>query len=353
MIETENLTKSFGDVLAVDRLTLKVKAGEVFGFLGPNGAGKTTTIRMLTALISPTSGDAAVLGWELGREDGQIRRQVGILTEAQGLYDGLSAERNLAFFARLYEVEHIPEQVERYLRMLGLWDRRAEAVGTFSKGMRQKLAIARALLHEPQVLFLDEPTSGLDVASRVELHAIMRDLQAGGTTIILATHDMAEAEEMSDRVAIMLRGELVTIGTPMEITATGAGFTKVSVRTTEAALLSDAHAIPAAGQRQVKDDYAIFFSTDIGSTVGAIIEAIETEEDTLIDLRVERLDHALGQIVEVRARRGVALDLRRDRAGFGGTDPDRQHTLAFLFLENDDGRVAGTIQSQVDDFHFK
>ena len=213
MIQTENLTKRFGDNLAVDRLTLKVEAGEVFGFLGPNGAGKTTTIRMLTALISPTSGEATVLGWEIGREDGQVRRRVGILTESPGLYDRLSAERNLAFFARLYEVEDIPEQVERYLRMLGLWDRRAEAAGTFSKGMRQKLAIARALLHEPQVLFLDEPTSALDPEAAHMVREFIASLKHEGRTIFLCTHNLDEADRLCDRIAVF-NTRLLALDTP-------------------------------------------------------------------------------------------------------------------------------------------
>src|SRR3972149_3721036 len=156
MIETHDLTRRFDANLAVDRLTLDVRDGEIFGFLGPNGAGKTTTLRMLSALIAPTSGTARVAGYALGEQDQDIRRRGGILTEAPGLYDRLSAAYNLEFFAGLYEVDDIHGQVERYLRLLGLWERRHEAAGTFSKGMRQKLAIARALLHEPELLFLDE-----------------------------------------------------------------------------------------------------------------------------------------------------------------------------------------------------
>jgi ABC-2 type transport system ATP-binding protein len=142
--------------------------------------------------------------------------------------------------------------------------------------------------HDPPVLFLDEPTAGLDVATRVELHDLMRELQATGTTIILATHDMAEAEEMSDRVAILLKGKLATIGTPMEITATGAGLTKVSVRTGASSLSEPGLTFPAVSQQVAKDEYNIYFSTDIGPTVAAIIAYVEAREDTLIDLRVER-----------------------------------------------------------------
>jgi len=162
MIHTENLTKKFGTILAVEGLSLDVREGEVFGCLGPNGAGKTTTVRMLTSLIGPTGGSATVNGFVLGKQDTDIRRTAGVLTETPGMYDNLSAEYNLRIFAELYEVKDVKGQVEKYLRMLGLWERRFDAAGTFSKGMKQKLAIARALLHEPRLLFLDEPTAGLD-----------------------------------------------------------------------------------------------------------------------------------------------------------------------------------------------
>jgi ABC-2 type transport system ATP-binding protein len=213
MIVTENLTRRFGNILAVDNLTLTVEAGEVFGFLGPNGAGKTTTIRVLTALISPTSGKASVAGCEIGQEDGHIRRRVGILTESPGLYDRLSAERNLAFFAQLYEVEDVAGQVERYLRMLGLWDRRAERAGTLSRGMRQKLAIARALLHEPMVLFLDEPTSSLDPEAARLVRDFITSLKREGRTIFLCTHNLDEADRLCDRIAVF-NTRLLALDTP-------------------------------------------------------------------------------------------------------------------------------------------
>jgi ABC-2 type transport system ATP-binding protein len=213
MIQTEHLTKHFGDASAVEDLSLQVGEGEIFGFLGPNGAGKTTTIRMLGALIKPTSGSAAVAGFSLGEEDGQIRRRVGILTESPGLYDRLSAERNLAFFAELYDVQDVPAQVERYLRMLGLWERRSEAAATFSKGMRQKLAIARALLHEPQVLFLDEPTSGLDPEMAHLVREFIAELKIEGRTIFMCTHNLDEADRLCDRIAVF-NGRLLALDTP-------------------------------------------------------------------------------------------------------------------------------------------
>ena len=202
MIRIEGLSKRFGTSVAVEDLWLEIAPGELFGFLGPNGAGKTTTIRMLTGLIGPTSGQAWVAGHRLGQNDTELRRQVGILTEAPGLYDTLSAERNLAFFAELYGVADIPGQVERYLRLLGLWNRRSEPTATFSRGMRQKLAIARALLHEPQVLFLDEPTTGLDPEAAHLVRDFIEGLKVEGRTIFICTHNLDEADRLCDRIGV-------------------------------------------------------------------------------------------------------------------------------------------------------
>lgn len=202
MIKTVNLTREFNGTVAVDRLSLEIGKGEVFGFLGPNGAGKTTTVRMLTGLIRPTRGSARVMDYEIGTDDIHIRRNVGILTESPGMYDRLSALRNLSIYAELYEVEHVEKQVEKYLRMLGLWERRLEATGTFSKGMRQKLALARSLLHEPSVLFLDEPTAGLDPEASKLVRDFIRELKGEGRTIFLCTHNLDEADKLCDRIAV-------------------------------------------------------------------------------------------------------------------------------------------------------
>lgn len=216
MIATKALTKEFDGLTAVDRLTLDISAGEVFGFLGPNGAGKTTTVRLLTCLIEPSSGDAAVLGFQVGRDDQAIRRNVGLLTETPGLYDRLSAWQNLTIFAKLYEVEQVERQVEKYLRMLDLWDRRDDPAGTFSKGMRQKLAIARALLHEPQVLFLDEPTAGLDPQAARLIREFIAELKHEGRTIFLCTHNLDEADRLCDRVAVF-KQSLRVVDTPANL----------------------------------------------------------------------------------------------------------------------------------------
>ena len=213
MLFLENLSKSFNSAKAVDRLSFEVKEGEVFGLLGPNGAGKTTTVRMLSSLISPSSGTAFVNDYEIQKDDQNIRRCVGILTESPGLYNNLSAKFNLEIYADLYEVKNPKGQVEKYLKLLGLWDRRDDLAGTFSKGMKQKLAIARTLLHEPQVLFLDEPTAALDPESARTVREFISELRREGRTILICTHNLDDADRLCDRVGV-ISTRLLELDTP-------------------------------------------------------------------------------------------------------------------------------------------
>lgn len=217
MIETDNLTRKFGDVTAVEGLTLRVEEGEVFGFLGPNGAGKTTTVRMLCCLISKTSGEIRIGGYDAGRAEDclNIRKIVGLLPENVGLYDDLSAYRNLDFYGRLYETPESQRRdaIEHFLRMMGLWDKKDRLVGTFSKGMKQKIAIARALIHDPQVLFMDEPTANLDPESAKTVRDFILELKREKRTIFLNTHNLDEAERICDRIGV-LKTSLVAVGSP-------------------------------------------------------------------------------------------------------------------------------------------
>lgn len=215
MIETHHLTKTFDKYTAVNDLTLTVQPGEIFAFLGPNGAGKTTTMRMLACLIAPTRGEATVAGLRLGRDDDQIRARIGILTEAPGLYERLNAAQNLDFFARLYglDADTRAKQIDRYLNILGLGERKQEPVGNFSKGMKQKLSIARALLHEPQVVFFDEPTSALDPESAKVVRDFIAELKSEGRTIFLCTHNLDEADRLADRVGVF-KQHLIQVDTP-------------------------------------------------------------------------------------------------------------------------------------------
>jgi ABC-2 type transport system ATP-binding protein len=216
MIKTQGLTRWFGDLVAVNDLNLEVEKGEIFGFLGPNGAGKTTTIRMLAALIAPSSGSATIAGFHLGKENRTIRQHVGVLTETPGLYKRLSAMDNLLFFAKLYGLADPQDQVEHYLQLFELWDRRDDLAGSFSKGMRQKLAIARAMLHEPQVLFLDEPTASLDPEAAKVVRDLIETLRSEERTIFLCTHNLDEADRLCDRVALF-NTRLIAVGPPQEL----------------------------------------------------------------------------------------------------------------------------------------
>ena len=217
MIDTENLTKKFGDLTAVDSVTLHVNDGEVFGFLGPNGAGKTTTIRMLCCLISKTSGSATIGGYEIGnKEDSlKIRKIIGLVPDNVGLSEHLSAYDNLDFYGKIYDCTDAQrrESIKRFLEMLGLWDRRYVLAGAFSKGMKQKLAIARALIHDPEVLFMDEPTANLDPEAAKTVREFILELRKEKKTIFLNTHNLDEAQRICDKIAI-LNTKLRVVGTP-------------------------------------------------------------------------------------------------------------------------------------------
>ncbi len=220
VLRTEHLAKRFERLTAVEDLDLEVREGEVFGFLGPNGAGKTTTLRLLCALIAPTSGTAEVAGFRLGQQDEQIRASVGILTEQPGLYERQSAEDNLLFFGALFGLSSrvARDQAERYLRLMGLWDRRTEAVATFSRGMKQKMAIARAALHEPRIIFLDEPTTGLDPDAARTVREFITQIRGEGRTVFLCTHNLDEADRLCDRIAFFRR-TVIRIDTPAHLRA--------------------------------------------------------------------------------------------------------------------------------------
>jgi ABC-2 type transport system ATP-binding protein len=216
IIETFGLSRNFGKTTAVEDVTLSVKAGEVLGFLGPNGAGKTTTIRMLAGMIAPTKGHAIVAGHRTDRDVEQLHEIVGMLTQTPGLYDRLSARRNLEYFAGFYPSIESQSQVEKYLKLMGLRERQDNKVGTFSKGMKQRLALARALVHEPKVLFLDEPTAGLDPEAAGEVRQLIRTLREEGRTIFLSTHNLNEAEMLCSRIAV-IHTRLLALDTPEQL----------------------------------------------------------------------------------------------------------------------------------------
>ena len=220
MIEIVGLGRTFDGKAAVEDLNLKVEKGEVFGVLGPNGAGKTTTIRMLACLIKQTSGTAFVNGLEINTISGsqKIRGIVGLLPESPGLYESLSANRNLDFFAQLYGVpkDRREKRIEELLKMLDLWNRRDEPVATYSKGMKQKIAIARAFVHDPEVVFLDEPTAGLDPQASLTVREFLVALKKEGRTVFINSHHLDEVERLCDRIAVMNKTALA-IGSPKDL----------------------------------------------------------------------------------------------------------------------------------------
>ena len=221
-IRTHDLTRTFGAVRAVQHVSLEVVSGTIFGFLGPNAAGKTTTIRLLLGLLEPTQGRAEVLGFDTHAQGGEVRARAGALLEHSGLYERMSAEDNLGFYGRIWRLSADERQarIKELLTRVGLWERRGETVGTWSRGMKQKLSIARVLLHRPRLVFLDEPTAGLDPIASAALHEDLATLATQeNVTVFLTTHNLAEAEKVCERVAVIREGQLLAVGSPDELRA--------------------------------------------------------------------------------------------------------------------------------------
>jgi ABC-2 type transport system ATP-binding protein len=274
VIEIDNLSRKFGDVTAVDGLTLTIGEGEVFGLLGPNGAGKTTTIRMLAGLIGKTSGEAWVAGCRVGDQvtARKLRGLVGLMPEEAGLYPDLSAARTLDFYGKLYQVPYGLRAVrtERLLTMLDLWDRRNDRVRTFSKGMKQRLTIARALINDPPVLFLDEPTANLDPEGAKVVRDFLLQLKQEKRTILLNTHQLAEAERVCDRVGIM-HTKLIAVGTPDGLRGTG------SRHATAIQLAVVTDAVVAAARNAARADVTVS-----GSTITIPVDKPERDNPGLV-----------------------------------------------------------------------
>jgi ABC-2 type transport system ATP-binding protein len=284
IISIKDFTKNYNGFKAVDNISLEVTRGEIFGLLGPNGAGKTTTLECLEGLRQFDDGQMHILDVDPQHDPGKLRNLIGVQLQTSALPATMTVEEAMKFFSAYHNV---PPRYELLSRM-GLDDKRKTQYHQLSTGLQRRLSLALALTHNPPVVILDEPTAGLDVASRTELHSLMQELKAQGSTLILATHDMAEAEKMTDRVAILLHGKIIATGSPRELTSKGSGMTKISVRTEASLLQQYNEAFPAVKQQAVNEDYSIYFSTDPGPTVTAILDFIANIDDKLIDLRVER-----------------------------------------------------------------
>ena len=216
MIKLKNLTKKFDEKVAVSSLNLEIKEGEIFGLLGENGAGKTTTLRMIATMLKPTEGNINVCGFDAVKDDSKVRENIGILFGGEtGLYDRLTARENIEYFGKLYDMskEELNEQINKLTKALEMNEYIDKRVGNFSKGMKQKVAFARAIVHNPKVLLLDEPTSGLDVTAAVQVHEFIKNVKKENKTVVFSSHTMEEVEKLCDRVAIIHKGKLLVVDT--------------------------------------------------------------------------------------------------------------------------------------------
>lgn len=283
IVAVNDLTKRYGDLTAVDHISFNVRAGEVFGLLGPNGAGKTTTLECIEGMRTFDTGGITVAGVDVRRDEKAVRRALGVQLQASALPGDIWPEEAMALICGWHGVPTRHDLLERF----GMGDMRKKTYGQMSTGQKRRLHLALALAADPAVVVLDEPTAGLDVEGRSQLHGAIRELKENGMTFLLATHDMAEAEMLCDRIAIIIRGRLITLGTPAQVTAAGSQETKITIHTEKSCLLpgrDTAHARFIAE----RDGYGIWASAQVSKAVPALLKIIEDNGDNVIDLRVER-----------------------------------------------------------------
>ena len=272
VIETRKLTKHFGDIVAVDHLDLQVWKGEIFGFLGPNGAGKTTTIRMLVGLTTPSEGSASIQGYDIQKEILHVKRRVGVVPETSNLYNELTVRENLNFMAGMY---HVPkrdrrERITSLLTTFGLNDWSGKKFGGLSKGLKRRATIAAAFIHQPDILFLDEPTSGLDVLSARALRQYLKSLRETGVTVFLTTHYIEEADQLCDRIALIVNGRIITVGTPNNLKHAIQDTSIVEVIFDSQILVQDYDELSQCGQVEVQENTLRIHVTDISQSLKAI-----------------------------------------------------------------------------------
>jgi ABC-2 type transport system ATP-binding protein len=285
-ISVHNLTKRYGDIIAVDNISFEVKQGEIFGFLGPNGAGKTTTIRILTGIIKPDDGKVTIMGYDIEKEPLQAKQIMGIVPEMSNAYIDLSAWDNLMLIGELYGVpkKQRTERAKRLLEKFSLYDRRNQLVRGFSKGMRQRLILCMALINEPKILFLDEPTSGLDVESAKIIREMIIELNKAGTTVFLTTHNMEEANKLCDRVAIINHGRISAIDTPEKLRVKCSGLQSIEVSFDHLVNMDELAKILCIKQVEKMGDKIKFYTSDANEALNRIMDYARSHDLKIITL---------------------------------------------------------------------
>jgi len=286
VVAAEGLTRHYGELLAVDHISFKVRTGEIFGFLGPNGAGKTTTQRMLTGVLPPSDGHAYVLDHDMALDPMGAKEHIGVVPEAANPYLELSGWQNLMLFAELYGVpsRRRRERAEALLREFDLWERRHDRVRAYSKGLRQRLMLTIALIHEPEVIFLDEPTAGLDVASRRTIYSAVRQLASVGTTIFYTTHNIEEANMLCNRVAIICRGRLAAVDSPKVLKAAFADTQAVEVAFNIPLDLEEMPALPQVSRTEKQGDKFHLYTSSPGAAVAGVVDFARERDLQIIAL---------------------------------------------------------------------
>ena len=303
IIRLEGISKQLGKREILRDVSFTVKQGDIFGYLGPNGAGKTTTIRILLGLLRPTSGKATILGEDVSRDE--ARRKVGFVLESDGLYDNKTAEENLWYYARIYGMAKPAERIDRILNLVELWDRAKDKVGTYSKGMRQRLALARAMTHNPELLVLDEPTAGVDPSGQIEVREVILNMaHKEGRTIFLSSHNLDEVQRICNRIALIDRGEIKLYGELEQLQREMSG-NEVEIETTEAIaepLFSELKSLSHLGLRERKDKTLTFVLQEgirVPDIVSLLVKrGVEIEEVSKKEASLEEIYSAILKEVE-------------------------------------------------------
>ena len=316
IIRTLGLTKYYGNLLAVDHLSFSVKEGEIFGFLGPNGAGKTTTIRMLVGLTTPTEGTAIIDGFDIRSEILEVKRRVGVVPETSNLYDELSVKDNLLFMAGLYHVPR-PEREDRVRELLesfNLWERKDTKFGKLSKGLKRRLTVAASLIHHPRIIFLDEPTTGLDVMSARSLRLLLKELRETGVTIFLTTHYIEEADQLCDRIAVIVKGRIVTIDTPENMKSIVRGIPVIEALFDSPIDKSMTDDLSVLGEVWVEDNRVRMLAEKIPETLKALISFATRHRLKIIEVNTVKpgLEDAFVKLTGVKPE---IMRLEKERGG--------------------------------------